>query len=108
MAVEERRRTQGSREGTAVGMRMRFGAVCGLMLAAVTGRVLLGITSAGAQGEPIRVDQRFGDLRFERLDPFLRSVIEGRQILHRKFAPPSPPGRATRVAPPIARSSSGS
>jgi hypothetical protein len=26
------------------------------------------ITSAGAQGEPIRVDQRFGDLRFERLD----------------------------------------
>lgn len=47
---------------------MRFGAVCGLMLVAVTGRVLLGITSAGAQGEPIRVDQRFGDLRVTRLD----------------------------------------
>jgi hypothetical protein len=49
-------------------MRMRLGAVCGLMLVAVTGRVLLGITSAGAQGEPIRVDQRFGDPHFERFD----------------------------------------
>jgi len=51
-----------------VGMRKRFGAVSGLMLVAVTGPVLLGIASAGAQAEPIRVDQRWDDFRVARLD----------------------------------------
>lgn len=46
---------------------LRFGAVCALVLGMATGGAVLGTARVGAQ-EPIRVDQRFGELRVARLD----------------------------------------
>ncbi|MCI0634756.1 MAG: hypothetical protein L0206_12695 [Actinobacteria bacterium] len=50
-----------------MGKRMRFAATLAAV-AMVTGAVSLGVASAGAQAGPIRVDQRWADLRFRILD----------------------------------------
>jgi hypothetical protein len=51
-----------------MGKRVRLAAASALTAVVVTGGVSLGTASAGAQGEPIRVDQRFEDVRVARLD----------------------------------------
>jgi hypothetical protein len=48
--------------------KLRSVAGLALMLAAMTGGALTGITSAGAQGEPIRVDETGGRWAFVDLD----------------------------------------
>jgi hypothetical protein len=48
--------------------RLRLVTACLLTVGAVTSEVLLGTAPVGAQGEPIRLDQRFGDVRVTRLD----------------------------------------
>jgi hypothetical protein len=48
--------------------RLRLVTACGLTVGAVTSGLLLGTAPVGAQGEPIRVDQKFGDVRVARLD----------------------------------------
>jgi hypothetical protein len=47
-----------------MGRRVRFAAACALTFGAVTSGVLLGITSAGAQVDPIRVDMTGGRVAF--------------------------------------------
>lgn len=59
-------------------MLKRLGLVtaCTLVLGAMTGGLLVGITSVGAQEQPIRVDQRFRDVRVARLDFDHDGIIE--------------------------------